>query len=325
MPPLVSIITPSYNQGAYLADTIDSVLAQNYPHIEYGIVDGGSTDGSVDLIRKYESRLDWWISEPDEGQAHAINKGMNKVQGEIVAWINSDDFYLPHAVDRAVRVFEQQSAGMVFGDGLTVDAKGYPLNRLSPGEWGLSDLMRFRIICQPAVFFRRDVWQEAEGLDPTFHYMLDHQLWIKIAAQHAVVHVEQLLAASRHHASAKNVASASGFSEEIFRLLSWMEHHPLLGDLYDQDRRKILGGAYRLSARYLLEDNKPRQAVDHYLKALRRWPAYASRHWHRILFGVVSMLTGFNIDDLPPKRSAPPGREYPPEWRDWPGLKLENG
>ncbi len=108
MTPKLSVITPSFNQGEYLERTITSVLDQGYPNLEYVIVDGGSDDGSVEIIRRYEDRIDWWVSEPDEGQTDAINKGIRGTSGEIVAYINSDDYFLPGAFDRALEVFEEQ-------------------------------------------------------------------------------------------------------------------------------------------------------------------------------------------------------------------------
>ena len=123
--PLVSIVTPSYNQAIYLEDTLRSVLNQDYPRIEYIVIDGGSTDGSQEIIQRYADRLAYWTSEPDSGQADAINKGLRRTTGEIVAWLNSDDMYMADAVQEAVEALDASpEAGMVYADGLMVDAGG---------------------------------------------------------------------------------------------------------------------------------------------------------------------------------------------------------
>jgi glycosyltransferase involved in cell wall biosynthesis len=137
--PLVSIVTPSFNQAAYLEVAIQSVLAQSYPNLEYMVIDGGSTDGSLAIIQKYRDRLAWWVSEADSGQAEAINKGLARAQGTIVAWLNSDDLYLPGAIARASRALAgNPRLGLVYGDALSIDATGRPFNIQLFGAWGLA-------------------------------------------------------------------------------------------------------------------------------------------------------------------------------------------
>ncbi len=179
---LVSIVTPSYNQAAYLEQTIRSVLGQDHRELEYLIVDGGSTDGSVEIIKRYAPQLAWSASEKDSGQAEAINKGMQRASGEIVVWLNSDDMYLPGAVAAAVQAFaEHPQAVLVYGDMRAVDGENRTINLLRYRQLSLEDLLCFQIIGQPAVFMRRVAFEAAGGLNPAFHFMLDHQLWIKIA------------------------------------------------------------------------------------------------------------------------------------------------
>jgi hypothetical protein len=289
---LVSIITPSYNQAEYLEQTMRSVLEQDYTPIEYIVIDGGSTDSSSEIIRKYTGRLAWWISEKDAGQADAINKGLRRAQGEIVAWLNSDDLYLPGAVSQAAAAFQAHpEAGMVFGDAATIDPQGRTLNPLVFGDWGLPELMRFRIICQPAVFMRRSVLEQAGSLDLNYHFLLDHHLWIRIARLGPIRHVPQVWAAARHHPGAKNVAQAPGFGQEAIRLLGWMQSHPDLAPLVERDRRRIQAGAYRLNARYLLDGGQPGPALKSYLQALLRSPGFALQHWRRILYALASLVS----------------------------------
>jgi Glycosyl transferase family 2 len=289
--PLVSIITPSFNQAAYLEQTIQSVLAQDYQDIEYILVDGGSTDNSLEIIQKYAQRFAFWVSEPDSGQAEAINKGFFHAQGEFVAWLNSDDLYLPGAISQAVAALQANpQLGMVYADAITIDAVGQALSDLKFADYGLQDLMGFRIICQPAVFMRRVVLEEAGALDTSYHFLLDHHLWLRMAQQAPIQHVTATWAAARHHLGAKNVAQAGGFGQEAFRILSWMQSDPNFAPLVTSHRRRIEAGAYRLQARYLLDGGYPGSALRSYARAFWRSPRFALQHWHRITYAVLSLL-----------------------------------
>jgi glycosyltransferase involved in cell wall biosynthesis len=297
--PLVSIITPSYNQAEFLEDTILSVKNQYYPALEHFVIDGGSTDGSVDIIKKYSSHLAWWVSEPDEGQAAAINKGMSRANGEYVAWLNSDDFYLPGAVDQAMAAFrENPEVGMVFGNALTVDAQGQPIRALVFSDWQLEDLMAFRIICQPAVFMRRTFYEQVKGLDERYHFMLDHHLWIRLASITPIKHVPSFWAASRHHVAAKNVSQATSFGREALEILDWMEQQPELAPIVESNRHQVQGGAYQFNARYLMDGGQYGPALKSYGRAFLNRPGYAVEHWHRILYAIFGLLGARNLDKV---------------------------
>ncbi|HZD55351.1 MAG TPA: glycosyltransferase family 2 protein [Anaerolineales bacterium] len=321
--PLVSIITPSFNQCAYLEYTIQSVLSQDYPEIEYIVVDGGSTDGSHEIIEKYAAEFAWWVSEPDNGQGEAINKGIAHSSGEIVAWLNSDDLYLPGAVSRAVKAFQSKpEAGMVYGDAITIDAGGCPIKALRFPSWGLEQLAAFRIICQPAVFMRRNVLERAGFLDTSYHYMLDHRLWLRIAENSEVAHAPQIWAAARHHPTAKNVARPSEFGRETLRLLEWMQTEPDLSQVVERNRRQVRAGAYRLNGRYLLDGGMPAKALQAYGQALLAQPGYALKHWHRMLFAVFSLIGGEGLAEwyYRFRRARPPALDFEPGVTEWPGL-----
>lgn len=291
MPPLVSIITPSYNQAAYLEQTIQSVLSQDYPNIEYIIVDGGSTDGSVEIIRRYADRLAWWVSEPDAGQADAINKGFARARGEIVAWLNSDDTYLPGAVDAAVAALQAYPEdGLVYGDVLSVNETNRPIYHQTFAPYTLTDLMSFRIISQPGVFMRRAALQSAGGLDPAYHYLLDHHLWLRIAQKWKLCYLPRTLAQARYHATAKNVAQAFRFGEDAFRLVDWMAADEGLRNAFQIYRRAILAGAHRLDAYYQVEAGRFGAGLLAYGRALGYAPAVALADWRRIAYAFAGLL-----------------------------------
>src|SRR5215210_5780268 len=266
---LVSIITPSYNQAPYLEQTIQSVLKQGYPHIEYIVVDGGSTDNSAEIIKKYADRLAYWISERDSGQAEAINKGFARANGEILAWLNSDDYYMLNTVSFAVRCFEQNpDVVMVYADMLAVDGDGQTINVLKYKQLSLQDLLCFQIIGQPSVFFRRSALEKTGYLEPSFHFMLDHHLWIRLARQGQILHVPQIWSAARYHAEAKNRARAAEFGREAFRILDWVKSQPGLMEAVSGVERRARASAHRVDARYLLDGEKSWPALKAWMRAL---------------------------------------------------------
>ncbi len=323
--PLVSIITPSYNQAEYLEDTIRSVLVQEYPNLEYIIVDGGSNDGSVEIIEKYANQISWWVSESDDGQADAINKGFHRARGEVVAWLNSDDLYLPGAIFEAATALQtDRDLGMVFGDAITIDPGGKPLNKLIFGDWGLAELMRFCIICQPSVFMRRSVLEQAGFLNENFHYMLDHHLWLRIASIGRIEHASNYWAAARYHPAAKNVSLAPRFSLETYRVLEWMKEQPDFKPRLKTDRRRITGGAHRLAARYYLDGRQNWKALNTYGKALAYWPGYAIKHWHRMAFAAAMLVGLGNMADASKfsRRQIPKLED--PRLKSWPGINLKH-
>lgn len=292
---LVSIITPSFNQARYLEATIESVLSQDYPRIEYIVIDGASTDGSVDIIKKHENRLAFWVSEKDSGQADAINKGLARTNGDIVAWLNSDDYYLPKAISNAVKVFEGiPGLVMAYGDMLAVNELGQTFNTLKYKQLSLEDLLCFQIIGQPAVFFRREAFEKTGGLDTTFHYLLDHHLWIRLAQQGKILHVPQTWAAARYHAEAKNRAKAAEFGREAFRILDWVKSKPELAGAISSVEKRARASAHRVDARYLLDGGQPWSALKAWMRALFIHPPTALARLNIFVSSLLN-LSGLNM------------------------------
>ena len=288
---LVSIITPSFNQSAYLEQTILSVLDQDYPRIEYIVVDGASTDKSVDIIRKYQNRLTYWVSEKDNGQADAINKGFARAAGEVIAWLNSDDYYLAGTVGAAVKIFEEHpDVVLVYGNMLAVDEHGKTFNTLNYKQLTLEDLLCFQIIGQPAVFMRRSALQKTGGLDPTLHFLLDHHLWIRLAQQGKILHVPQTWAAARYHAEAKNRAKAAEFGRDAFRILDYVERDENLAPALAKVKRRARASAHRVDARYLLDGGQSAAALSAWIKALFIHPPTALARLNIFVSAILNLL-----------------------------------
>jgi glycosyltransferase involved in cell wall biosynthesis len=218
--PLVTIITPSFNQARFLEATIRSVLSQDYPRIEYMIVDGGSNDGSVDVIKKYESRLDWWVSEKDRGQTDAINKGFARAKGDILAWINSDDAYEPGAVSAAVKYLQEHpEVGMVYGDCNFINESGRVIGKFGSAQTNYRLLRQgYAHIPQQTMFFRADLWKQVGPLDPSFYFAMDYDLWTRISARSEIKYVPQTWANFRLHTSGKTIAADDRCWPEMIRI-----------------------------------------------------------------------------------------------------------
>lgn len=228
--PKISIVTPSFNHGAYLQQCIESVLSQNYPNLEYIIIDGGSQDNSLSIIQKFESNLSYWVSVPDKGQSDAINKGFIKASGEIVAWLNSDDYYLPGAFEKVLQAYQANpDAPFFFGDGLRVSEKGEVLANFFP-ETSLTFnrqalVLGLNYILQPSTFINRHSLNNIGYLNPELEYGMDSDLWMRLSALGEPSPIHGVLSATREYAATKTSTGLFKRIEELRRIS--MQHSGL--------------------------------------------------------------------------------------------------
>jgi glycosyltransferase involved in cell wall biosynthesis len=293
--PLVTIVMPSYNQARYLDKAIQSVLDQDYPNIEFLVVDGGSKDDSAEVIRKYHKanpeRLVWWVSEKDNGQADAINKGCKRARGEIIAWLNSDDIYLDGAVSKAVNVLkENPDLGLVYGNIKSMDMDGQVFNEITYDDWKLEDLMAFRIIGQPSVFMRREAFEKVGGMDTTYDLLLDPLLFMRIAARYEIQYIDEFFAAARFHPEAKNVLQARKYGDDALKIVEMMPGDPDFREAFQKNRAKIFAGAYLLGAHYLLDGGAYAKSFGWYMRSLAYHPATALEEFPRMVFAFFAMF-----------------------------------
>ena len=269
--PKISIITPSLNQGEYLEQTILSVISQNYPNLEYIVMDGGSTDGSIDIIRKYEAHLSYWRSEKDQGQSDAINKGLKLAHGEIVAWLNSDDTYADNVLFTIAREYLRDASDVIYGDYDLITESGLAFLRRREIPFNFEILLYgVNFIGQPAAFFRRELLLRHGYLDESLKYSMDWEFWLRVASRGArFQHVPVLLAHYRYHNSSKTVSSRHDFTAEIHKMRSRYQ-----GD--ESDFVRILRGVWA--------------------RILRQWIKLCCRHtidylggpFHRLVYWMAS-------------------------------------
>lgn len=200
--PLVSVVTPSYNQAQFIEDTLASVRNQTYDRVEHIVVDGGSDDGTLDILRAHDDSIRW-ISENDDGQSDAINKGFDMAEGDIVGWLNSDDVYYDTGVlDRVVSYFQNGDADVIYGDMALLDADSNVMKFQIVPDFDYNKLLRYCFIEQPALFFTAETLL-GERLDTDLAYVMDYEFWLRLARNHEFRHVDDIIAGDRNHENRK--------------------------------------------------------------------------------------------------------------------------
>lgn len=261
-PPLVSIVTPSYNQGRFLKRTIESVLTQTYSHVEYIVIDGGSQDNSLEVLHSYDN-LFYWVSEPDNGQTAAVNKGLSKANGEILAYLNSDDILTPEAIEKVVQFFQKNpDCDMVYGKADYIDENDIVIGSYKTDEYSFDRLVKDCMVCQPATFWRRRIADRIGPFDENLNFTMDYEYWLRIAKSGGnICFLPEKLACSRLYPETKTLSSRTKIYHEIFEIcrkhagyvhLSYYQgfwHHKINENknLISSVLRKLPGSEYLIS------------------------------------------------------------------------------
>lgn len=267
MNPKVSIITPSYNQGEYLEETILSVLNQTYGNIEYIVIDGGSTDNSVDIIRKYEERITFWCSEKDKGQADAINKGLKRATGDMVCWINSDDILYPHFVEKFVNHFvSHPNVDFLYGDvEQGADLQHATIRRGEKIDYPTM-LRTLRVpMPQQATMWRKGVLDQIGYLDPQWHVLLDREYFMRIAQHCVIEYLPGVVAFFRNHEKAKSIAEWHKWMPELEKYYTTLFEDSKFP--YQHLKNESMASMYWECYRIAVSCNE-KQALRYYLKKL---------------------------------------------------------
>lgn len=263
--PSVSIVTPSYNQASFVAETIESIRRQTVDDVQHVVVDGESDDGTLEILREYDDAIEW-VSESDEGQSDAINTGFDMVDGDVVGWLNSDDIYFDVGVlERVTDYFRRYDADVIYGDIALIDADSDVLKLRCVPDWEYDRLLRGCFVEQPALFFRREVLA-SERLDVDLEYVMDYEFWLRLGREYEFRHVDDVLAADRNHPDRKILDQRTAMQEEATQIAR--EYGAPTGTTYRVGRladAAVSGVPRRLAAAYRtiqMHRTPPRLAFD---------------------------------------------------------------
>lgn len=270
--PIVSVVVPCLNRAHFLVPTIESVLEQDYPHIECIVIDGGSTDGTLEILKSYGEKIKW-VSEPDRGHADAINKGWWMSKGEILAWLNADDLWTPGAVSKAVAYLQKHpEVDVVYGDYASISEDGKVISEIiKPREWDLIYAVKYchYTIPQPASFMRRSILEKVGWLDPEFHNAKDHELWLRIGLIGTIKYVPTLLAYAR---SCVGLSQQLNIAKFKLQLTKKFFNNPNLPPPFNSRKfqRRALSNSYLVGSLYIWNGEKKdfKLFIEYLLKSL---------------------------------------------------------
>jgi glycosyltransferase involved in cell wall biosynthesis len=289
MNPCVSIVTPSYNQARFLEQTINSILDQDYSRIEYIVIDGGSTDGSLGIIQKYSEKISYWISEPDHGQSHAINKGWRRATGSILAWMNADDWYSPGAVSKAVEyLLRCKGTGLVYGDCEWVDSRGIFLRRQNPPPFDYADFVigMNDYIPSGSTFIKRAVYENIGGLDETMHYTMDHDYWLRAGLVAQIDYLPEVLSSFRVYPEAKTWRQSSDKARDIIYMYEKLLAADGIPERVKAQKKVLLSKAYLRGAAHYRNAHNNGMFIKYLGKSLVTDPLHWSRSRIKSLFSL---------------------------------------
>ena len=290
--PRITVVTPSFNQGQFLEETIRSVLMQDYPNLEYIVVDGGSTDSSIDVIKQYEPSISYWVSEKDDGQTHAITKGFACATGQILAWLNSDDVYRPGALFTVAECFRTHPGlAIAYGSCEAIDGGSRSTAIHVPRDFEFRAILKSNFIAQPATFFSRDLYQRV-GLNTGRHYAFDYELWIKAAVQgHRFVRIPGLpLAGFRVWEQSKSETSYEKFIQETTEIVTEVWGGDTVPAPVQPLRNLALASGWRFAALGYWRSGQGEKARYCLQRVFTLWPM--SRMEPKLLFVYVGSLLG---------------------------------